>query len=295
MGMCVGGGGRYSLALESTVPITSRVSLSLVRPPCLVALLVAALGACSANPQVKIASTEFTGALSELRTASRDFRSVYTGEIQKTRDQIQNAIVARAIRLRVEQISEQLDDRDSEFAARGLISLADELAQTEEEYGKLAELVASVTLKRDERPEGGVRRVLDVQVAAARTFAERLRPLSPAAAEELENRARELEEKKNLDFLEDPKIDAYVDALLELGAAAEEAGANLRQLDVLVRVLQETHSVIHGWIMTDVKVSGEQLANLFQEHAGTLGLTPGDAPADPSSPGAASGGEGGSP
>lgn len=275
-GYVYGEGGRYLPAMESTVPMTSRVSLSLVTPPCLAALLAATLAACSANPQVKIASTEFTAALGELRTASRDFRSAYTGEIQKTRDEIQNAIVARAVRLRVERISERLDERESEFAARGLISLADTLAQTEEEYRKLAELVASVTLKRDERPEGGVQRVLDAQVAAARTFAERLRPLNPAAAEELEKRARELEEKRNLDFLDDAKIDAYVVALLDLGAAADEAGTNLRQLDALVRVLQETHSVIHEWIMTDVKVSGEQLANLFQKHAGTLGLTLGE-------------------
>jgi hypothetical protein len=260
-------------------------------------LVVVAIGptltACSANPQVKIASTEFTAALGELRTASRDFRSVYTAEIQKTRDDLQNAIVARALRLRVEQISEDLDERDSEFASRGLISLAEELAQTEEEYRKLTELVASVTLRREDRPEGGVERALEAQAAAARTTAEQLRGLNPAAAEELENRARELEERRNLDFLEDARIGAYIDALLELGAAASEAGANLRQLDALIRVLQETHSVIHAWIMTDVSVSGEQLADLFEEHAEALGLTLGADPDDPSSPSGDGGAEGG--
>jgi hypothetical protein len=235
----------------------------------------AILSACAANPQVKIASTEFNAALGELRTANRDFRKVYTAEIQETRDDLRRAIVARAVRLRAERISEGLDERESEFASRGLISLADELAQTEEAYRKLAELIGSVTLDRDQRAEGGVARVLELQAAAARSTADALRALDPAAAAELETRALELEEQRNLDFLEDARIIAYIDALLELGAAADEAAANLRELDALVRVLQETHSVIHGWIMTDVTVSGERLAGLFEEHAETLGLTPG--------------------
>lgn len=255
------------------------------------------LPACSANPQVKIASTEFTAALGELRAASRDFRKAYTGEIRKTREEIKGAIVARAVRLRVEHISAGLDDRDSEFAARGLISLADELKQTEEEYGSLAALFDTLTVRPDESAEDGIQRVLDARVEAARSAADRMRRLGNlAVAEELEERAGQLAEEN-----EDAKLVAYFETLVLLGATAREAGDNLRELDTLVRVLQETHSVIHEWIMTDVKVSGEQLAGLFEEHAGTLGLTPAPPPEGPpqddggDDDGAGEGGEGGSP
>jgi hypothetical protein len=64
---------------------------------------------------------------------------------------------------------------------------------------------------------------------------------------------------------------------LELGALRREVPQNLRQLTTLVEILQETHSVVHEWVMTDVKVSGADIADLLVRHAEVLDL---GAPAD---------------
>lgn len=247
------------------------------RPHLLGGLLLAtalAAGGCASSPDVKMASTRMTQALGELQGSISAFQRLYLSEIEKTRDEIGAAIVARSVRGRIAELSQSFDEPEwrEKFQRHGLIALSEEIEATQDSALRMVRLVASERPEGEETGAAALERIALGQAQNLRTSAEALRQSGlETEAVELERRAAEIEADAGTLF-RDPINQAYFEALLELGASQAEIPQNLAQLKALVRVLQQTHAVVHDWVMTDVSVSGEEVAGLLEKHAATLGL-----------------------
>jgi hypothetical protein len=229
---------------------------------------------CASSPEVKLASTKMTAALAELDEGIRLFRNRYIAEIERTRTDIGDAMVARMVRNRIERLSVKLEDPEwrERFRNRGLIDLSREIEDTQDTARALVDVVSAIRLRRGETAALRLNELLSRQAKALRKSAEILRQSNQErAAEELETRAAALE-KNTRALTEDKRIAVYLEAIIELGAMKAEVPQNLKNLETLVKMLRETHAIIDEWVMTDVIVSGAQVGQLLVEHARDFGL-----------------------
>jgi hypothetical protein len=238
-----------------------------------------ASNSCASPPQAQLASTQLTAVLTELRGATRSFRNAYVAEIERTQTELERAVVARSVKNRVQELSRSFGEPEwhDRFRQQGLIALSEEIEQEQDAARRLVNEVGRIRLRRDELASEGLERLIDRHAEALRASAAQLRAQGVIeAADELEARAADFE-TGGAQAIEDELLRAYLEAYLELGALRREVPQNLRQLTTLVEILQETHSVVHEWVMTDVKVSGADIADLLVRHAEVLDL---GAPAD---------------
>ena len=237
---------------------------------CAVLLLLAMAAGCAAPSEVKVASAEVKGALEDLQESVKLFQSAYVAEVRKAQDEIGRAIVARDVGNKVNEISSGQMEEQYNFRERGLIDLSIEIEEAQDAARRFVALLSGASVGPDERGEEVVQRIRTSQVANARTSALALRETGmTAAAESMEKKAEELEQAGR-----DELLNSYAIAYLELGAIPGEVTSNLEDLRTIVKILQQSHAAIHNWIMTDVTVSGEELAGVVMDHADQLGLAP---------------------
>jgi hypothetical protein len=238
------------------------------------ALGTAALGAgaCASSSKAQLASTQLSAVLSELRAATTTFRTSYVAEIDRTRTELARAFIARSINNQIRDLSKHFDEPEwiARFRHTGLIALSEEIEAARKAAQQMIRETDTLTLREEETGADGLARLAKAQAAALRATAEQLKSQEQTeAAEELFARADRLEARPQ-EAIPDDRLRAYLESYIELGAMKREAPRNLRQLVTLVTVLQETHAVVHEWVMTDVKISGAAVAALLTKHAATL-------------------------
>jgi hypothetical protein len=238
-------------------------------------LLVLPLASCAFSPDVKLASVQISDALKDLGTANQTLEQVYLGQIERTRSDIENAVVARSVELKIQALALEVDGpaRNAGPRSRSLILLSREIEAVQTQARSLARLVTLSAPWDRETTAPGIRGFVDAQVKALRTSALALR--SQGLSEEagiLEARADEADQAVDADSFHDPVLQAYLAALRDLALMTSEATTSLKELDNLVKMLRGTHSVVHRWVMTDVRPSGARIGDLLEEHARLLGL-----------------------
>jgi hypothetical protein len=231
-------------------------------------------GCASTSGDVKAASAGLTAALGSVDDAVLGFQALYLAEIQRTRTDLQNAYVARAVRLRARALSGELKSAAWEGALRdsGLMAVAEEIEASEAAARELVRRVAQMTLGEGEGAEAALGSLFGGQAAALRKSAAALREKGlVAAAEALEAKAAQLDTERP-DLLGDPLAMGYLKALLELNTTARDLPRGLGDLRAAVAYLRETHAVVDGWIQADVTPSGEDLGRVFERRAGEAGF-----------------------
>ncbi|MFQ5548952.1 MAG: hypothetical protein ACE5FV_11720 [Woeseia sp.] len=236
-------------------------------------LLALLLAGCVSSPEVKLASAAMTNAINEYDKNVAVFEQAWIAEIDRVRSDLGQAIVARTVKRRIDELSGGFDDADwqRQFKDHGLVTLS---AQIEEARRAASNMVAIVSRRVPASDQSGAD-VLQViageQAGGLRASANAIADLDPDAAAELMRRADELERAAGAGGLfGDDLSDSLAVALLEWNAARAEIPVNLRNLKNLVAVLRETHAVVDAWIMTDVTVSGEEVARLFVRSSALL-------------------------
>jgi hypothetical protein len=242
------------------------------RAPLLLLLMAVApmIGGCVSSPDAKQASTEMMGALDELDGASREFQSLYKAEVETTRREIGEAIVARAVFLKVADLSNGFKDRGEQFKSKGLIELSRDIEKEQTRARKLVEEVSKLRLAAEQDAQTAVKDLVSRQPAALRKSAQALEATSPGEAEKLRERADALDAGVTLS--EDKISQAYFKSLVELSAIESEVPQNMQRFRDVIAMLRETHAVVHGWVMTDVTVSGKELGALVEKHAKEFGF-----------------------
>lgn len=257
--------------------------------------LAVALSGCATSQQSKEASAQVTAALTELRGATRSFRDLYVAEIERIRVDYANAAVARAVRLRVQEISASFQDSAwlQVFSDSGLITLSREIEEAQDAARGLVAGVSSIQLKTEQSGDSALASLREQQSSALGVSADRIRQLArthsgTAVGRRMEEQAARLDRVAERSREIDPIMDSYLISILELGGMKADTRTNLRELEDLIEVLRATHSVINDWIATDVTVSGEAVGQLLLKHESEL-----FPPAEPGSSGAGPSQEGG--
>lgn len=236
------------------------------------ALVVSACA--STTSDVKQASGRLTVALGAMDGAVSDFQALYLAEIQRTRADLQDAYIARAVRLRARTLSGELDGAawEAKLRSHGLLAVAEEIEASEAAARGLVERVGQVTLAEGETAEAALGNLYGGQAAALRKSAAALREKGlNAAADALEARATQLEAERP-DLLGDPLATGYLKALVELNTLAREVPTRLGDLRAAVDYLAATHAVVDGWVQADVTPSGETLGQVFDKHSESLDI-----------------------
>lgn len=242
--------------------------------PLLSALLISLSACASTSSDVKQASGQLTAALGAMDGAVLDFQSLYLAEIQRTRADLQDAYVARAVRLRARALSGELDGPawEAKLRSHGLLAVAEEIEASEAAARGLVGRVAQMTLAEGETAEAALGTLYGGQAAALRTSAAALREKGlTAAADQLDARAAQLEAERP-DLLGDPLAMGTLKALVELNTMARDLPLRLEDLRAAVAYLGATHAVVDGWIQADVRPSGEALGQLFDKHGESLDI-----------------------
>lgn len=234
-----------------------------------------AVSACaSTTSDVKRASGQLTAALGAMDGAVLDFQALYSAEIQRTRADLQDAYIARAVRLRARTLSGELDGAawEAKLQRHGLLAVAEEIEASEAAARGLVARVAQVTLAEGETAEAALGNLYGGQAAALQASAAALREKGlNAAADQLDARAARLETERP-DLLGDPLAMGYLKALVELNTMARDLPLRLEDLRAVVDYLAATHAVVDGWIQADVTPSGEALGELFDKHGERLDI-----------------------
>lgn len=243
------------------------------RPARLLPLLLLA-SACATSSDARLASMDLSGTFTELRSAVRSYERLYAGELRRVRADLADAVVARAVSRRIAAADE----------TAGVLALSREIDATEAATRRLTELVRRARPRPGERGADELEDFLARRAADARASAAALeRAGDSTSARRVAREADELERGADV-ALRDPITRAYLEAMIELGAAQSEARENLVALHALVGGLGEAHAVVHRWILADPTVSGERVARLLDRHAGVGAgerpAPPGDAPED---------------
>lgn len=243
-------------------------SLPLTLCPALlcVVLLGGLASGCATSPELKDASTRFGTSLEALQSAQEDFQGLFLRELHVTRELVGQAIVAAAVKRRVEALSQAELDGD-------LFAISDALSNERQTYRNLADrLIAAVPTEAEARADDGAEamaeRVLITEPAAGlRGAASNFDTIDPERAADLRQQADVLEARENPleDFFDD-----FV-TLARLRLTMDDVTAGVADLEATITFMQDIHEQIQTWIHTDVTVDGGALASLVDEHAEVLG------------------------
>ncbi|MCB9729787.1 MAG: hypothetical protein H6744_15110 [Deltaproteobacteria bacterium] len=241
----------------------------------LLCALVLAQGCASTSSDIKQASAELTATLGAVDAAALEFQALYLAEIQRTRADLQDAYVARAVRLRTRALSGELDGPAWEARLRehGLLAVAEEIEATEASARELVRRVAKVELTGEEPADAALGGLFGAQAAELRKAAAGLRAAGLAGqADALEARAARLESERP-ELLADSRARSYLLGLVELNTMAARTPARLADLRAAVEYLRTVHEVVDGWIQADVTPSGAALGEVFARRASDAGFT----------------------
>lgn len=224
---------------------------------CVVLATLAGAG-CATNPEVKRASTQMTQALAALDGSKEDFKKSLLAEIDATRNQVARAMVARAVRARIDQAVASLE------AKGDLIGLSDEIDATEQSVGRMVDQFKAIQVSANPSPadvEGAIRGALDERVKALDRTIEILGPVPGSTVVALRRQRAILDSWRNPGPIHDD-----LETLVRLaGVRAYVEGRLLAQFDTHVRVLRMVQAAADGWIQTDVVVDGAKAAIVVQD------------------------------
>lgn len=233
---------------------------------------------CVASPDAKQASTAMTAAIDEYSRNIEVFQNLWIAEIEKTRDDLGKAIVARTVRLKVTELAgadgEFSDEWRRKFQEQGLISLSEEIEKARNQARAFVRRLRNERLGKDETATARLDTMLKQSADALLVSANAIRNSHPGAARELEEYAEFLKSNGGK-TIRDDFIRAHSATILSWGAAKQEIPVNLGNLVRVIQALRTTHQTVDAWIQTDVSVSGDQIAQLVGNHQKMLGLADG--------------------
>lgn len=214
--------------------------------------LVGVATACVSSPEVKQASSELTTIYGSLTGAEGTFRRAFLAEIARTRSDLEAAIVARAVKAKVDQLAE--------VERKGnLIALSGDI---EKEQQAMRSFLADVrTVARKQAKANDELTGADFLAGyKAAVIQERMETAAELDKNGLKDAAADL--RANAKQFPDAATLEDVQATFELIQTERIVKRNLEDFQVVVRALQEMHATIDQWIVTDVNVSGAQVAEL---------------------------------
>lgn len=230
-------------------PAKARCLLALALP----ALLLLASG-CASSPEIQASSADLGRAIEELRESQDAIRMSWIEQIEDTRWQIVEAVLAAQVNARIEGLSTTAAD-SSLIAIAG--ALREERKRTRE---NLAELVAIQAQPGDE-PAALLDARADEEVENLLAFAEHL---PPTVAEDVRRQARERTSPFHL-LLRDHRAD--LETLVRLSAMQAQVAAGFEDLDLYLQFLASLQRQIDLWLTTAAEVDGGDLARLVDENA----------------------------
>lgn len=222
----------------------------------LVSFLVSLVG-CVSPQSVKMASTEMTATLLELRQAQKTMRDLYLVEIDQTRRVVEEAMVAQ----RTTKVVRSLTDEE---ANGDFIEISKAISEARKKLRDTIDIVVQSNAPT-------IDDFLKSEAAKFRTRADTIESTNPQLATKLRDQAQNLESGGHpKDW--DPDVKAGLQVLVELKAMKSEAAAGLANLERHITVMQKIHAVIDDWIQTDVTVDGAKIATVIKNNAKVLGL-----------------------
>lgn len=221
-----------------------------------------ALAGCVASADVKLASAQMTAALQALESGERKLAEAFAKQVDEVQADTKRAIVARTVKAAVAETAAAETSGD-------LVALSEKIETTQAATRALVDHVGDLLVKDGADVNGVIDAFLKDQASALRRVADRLQAREPKAAEALRERAKQIEQTGAAA----PAVRrADLEVILRLTATKTAFAAGLQTLERHIAALRAIHAVVNEWIMTDVTVSGKDVADLVSTHAGTLRL-----------------------
>lgn len=233
-------------------------------------LLAASVGlllGCASNTQVKLASKEMKDALVSIGAAETDFKKALLAEIDATRDQVERAIIARAVRARVDVIAAARE------SSGDLLGLSDEIDATSTAAHSFVFAMKAVDVDAETK-DADLGGVLDAALKKKQSSIEIVLKLPQLSAAEKADLQRQHD---LIGAWASPGSAGHQDLVTLLQLARTRAFVDKRllaQLDAHIRMLKEVHNAVDGWVQTDVTVNGSDVAKIVEAAKGQL-ATPG--------------------
>jgi hypothetical protein len=226
-----------------------------------------ALGGCVSSAPVKQASKEMKDALVSVGAAEADLKKSLLAEIDATSDQVARAVVARAVRARIEDAAVKNHESHGE-----LVEISDAIEATAANMRDLVAQVKTIKVASDTKDEDLKKALADMlkklQDDLDKVLADPTISLTAAEKTHIGSRKAELEKWKAKEFV------GHNDLVTLLQLARTRAFVDqklLTQLDVHIRALKQVHNTVDGWIQTDVNVDGADVAKLVESAAAAGG------------------------
>lgn len=222
-------------------------------------VVIAALASPASHagtPEAKMASTQVTATLAELKTSAGTLKALYLAEIELARVEVGRALVAQAVHQKIDEMTEE----DFE---KGAIAISREIEEAQKWGRNMVRTARGVKVEKTAGNDAALESLVKTIAEAMRAEAAEFKKADlKEVADELTKAAGDLERERF-----GPKIDEYLKTIFELNTMKDSISDNLKELEELISVFQVTHSVVHEWVMTDVKLSGDTLANIVTSFA----------------------------
>lgn len=226
----------------------------------LMAIIILLLAGCAATTEVKQASSEVGAALEELQASRKLFQTSYLLELDEIKGLVISSILADAVNREIELMVDEEFDGD-------LIQLSDSIKNERDAAQSRVKLVLNRFPPEDldSDHEDFVLAALRSAVPGLRRTAKIYEERNPELAKSLRRRADLLENDPSAGVHEE-ELEALM-TLVELEATKISIKKGLKDLGDYVTLLEMIHNQVNEWVVTDVKVKGEDLAILFDNIA----------------------------
>jgi hypothetical protein len=225
-----------------------------------VVIIILSLTGCAATSEVKQASSEVGAALGELQASGKAFQTSYLLELGEIQRLVISSILADAVNREIELMVDEEFDGD-------LIQLSDSIKNERYAAQSRVKLVLNKLPPEDRDSDHE-----DFVLAALRSAAPPLRSRAKIYEERNPKLARILRDEADL-LENDPSAGVHEEELEALMTLVELEGTRisikegLKDLGDYVTLLEMIHNQVNEWVVTDVKVKGEDLAILFDNIA----------------------------
>lgn len=229
---------------------------------------------CATPPDVKQASSNVSAAIDELDHAIVNFQNLYVAEVEKTRQELAKAYVARAVSLKIQSLAIDAGKPPPGVSHHGLIGLSREIEGGEDSARRVVAAIIRLKPKTDADAAKALKeRNSDIAQALRRQAKEfRKHEYSKETAEEFELKADDLERVATR--TQDKMMDDMLESIVSLAQMKRDIPSDLSDLRSTIQFLGMTHDAVHAWIMADVTVSGEDVGEMLIKHEKTLWPSP---------------------
>lgn len=230
--------------------------------PCLrwvfLAFIILSLSGCAATPEVKQASSEVGAALKELQAAKRAFQTSYLLELDEIQRLIISSVLADAVNREIKLMVDEGFDGD-------LIQLSDSIKNERDAAQSRINLVLKSLPSGNSDSEEFVLGALRSAAPGLRSTADLFESTDSEHAGILRHQADLLENDPSAG-VHPEEVEALV-TLVELEGTKRGIKDGLKDLGNYVTLLELIQKQVNEWVVTDVKVEGEDLASFFDKIA----------------------------